>query len=928
MVRDKFLEIALQRKELKEEKLIKPAPIKYEKLSLPLVPKSTEPVNTKEKMSTKEELLEELANMRQKYAPFMRKFAPKAQNINTKIPIKNFIVDGKEDITIPHYCGPLGNATKVYESEFSIDSFENKAVYICFKGADYIAEVYVNDVCVGMHEGFFAHFEFEITDVAKKGKNKLKVILKNDFVYNSNGRNGHSDSEKFEGDKLYAATGLGYDDPQIGWHHCPPGMGIYDEVYAEVRNRLNIADLFVRPNLCDGSAELWVEIENSDYKIKNVSFEMSLYGQNFEETVSENICYVPSDEGHGNPQHGRNLYKISIPVPNVRVWDIETPYLYNMHVSVKEDGEVTDIGSVTFGMRSFSQDVDTVPKGMFYLNGRKIKLRGANTMGFEQQDVLNGDFEQLIDDILLAKICNMNFLRITQRPVQDEVYEYCSMLGIMTQSDLPLFSCMRRNKVCEGIRQAEEMIRHVRRHACNVVVSYINEPFDKTYPPYRYHRQLTRAELEEFFKACDFVVKLNHPDCVIKHVDGDYTQPDMSGQNCLPDNHTYTLWYNGHEIRFGELYKGYWQKVAPDWYYGCGEFGTEALDFPDLMRRRYPKEWIREPFTPANIIASQSATCHSAFFDTPDTLEDWCKMTQQHQAFATTVMTEAFRRDPRMITFAIHLFIDAWPSGWMKTIMDCERNPKPAYFAYRNALEPIIVSIRSDRFTYYEGEKVSLETYVCNDTANEGTENHKMVFELYDGDKMIMQTESSAMFKAGTTTYVGNAEFEITGVDDRKTYTLKAILTESGKAINYNVFCFEVFKRRKFTKNDDIVFISDLEMGEHEIAGEKVTVMRAEHVCDLTYFASRKTGHPCVAEFKPNDFNMWYSAKEDMIMPIAEKTFIAEGFTPILIFGDAKMGKLFAGVKEYQGRKYVISLIDHRTENPVAERYLENIYKL
>ena len=50
-------------------------------------------------------------------------------------------------------------------------------------------------------------------------------------------------------------------------------------------------------------------------------------------------------------------------------------------------------------------------------------------------------------------------------------------------------------------------------------------------------------------------------------------------------------------------------------------------------------------------------------------------------------MTEAFRRDPRMQSFAIHLFIDAWPAGWMKAIMDRERQPKPAYFAVRDVLK-------------------------------------------------------------------------------------------------------------------------------------------------------------------------------------------------------------------------------------------------
>jgi hypothetical protein len=66
-------------------------------------------------------------------------------------------------------------------------------------------------------------------------------------------------------------------------------------------------------------------------------------------------------------------------------------------------------------------------------------------------------------------------------------------------------------------------------------------------------------------------------------------------------------------------------------------------------------------------------------------------------------MAEAFRRDNRMVSFAIHLFIDAFPSGWMKTIMDCDRNPKPAYFAYRDSLSPILASVRTDRLTYFSG---------------------------------------------------------------------------------------------------------------------------------------------------------------------------------------------------------------------------------
>ena len=506
----------------------------------------------------------------------------------------------------------------------------------------------------------------------------------------------------------------------------------------------------------------------------------------------------------------------------------------------------------------------------------------------------------------------------------------------MTQSDLPLFGVMRRTKFAEGLRQAEEMAKIVRKHPCNVVVTYINEPIenfdchiglDHTGRGAA-HRHLTRDELEVFFVSCDNIVKLNHPDCVIKHIDGDYAAPDLSGQNCMPDNHCYTLWYNTHGIPFNQLYKGYWQNVLPDWYYGCGEYGIEGMDFADLMKRRYPKEWLKEPFDPGNIVGAQAKGNHYNFFDTPDTLEGWVESTQKHQAWGTRMMTEAFRRDPRMATIAIHLFIDAWPSGWMKTIMDCERTPKPAYFEYRNALEPVMVSLRSDRFTYFEGEKVSIEAYVCNDTNESG--NAKLVFELYDGDNLIMQSEQDASFDANTCSYIANAEFIAAKVDDRKKYTLKAILIKDNKACTYNTFDFEVFEKLPYIeKNEDVEIITGLEPGEYEIAGETVKVEVTRWGWDLFHlFVSRKTGHKAVEEFKEFDFSMWYDKEKDMIMPIGPKKFTAEGFTPILISEGAYNNTMVAGVKEYEGKKYVISLLDAREENPVAERFMNNLRSL
>ena len=175
---------------------------------------------------------------------------------------------------------------------------------------------------------------------------------------------------------------------------------------------------------------------------------------------------------------GQNLYKVRIPATSLRRWEPDAPWLYQIQLKLlDETGSVVDTHRSQFGFRTFRQQTEKEPRGMFFLNERPIRLRGANTMGFEQQDVMRGDDAQLIDDILLAKLCHMNFWRITQRPVQQKVYDFCDRLGLMVQTDLPLFSCLRRRQFCEAVRQAEEMERHIRSHACCILSTYINEPF-------------------------------------------------------------------------------------------------------------------------------------------------------------------------------------------------------------------------------------------------------------------------------------------------------------------------------------------------------------------------------------------------------------------------------------------------------------------
>lgn len=985
-----------------------------------------------EKMTSKEQLQQELIRMRELYKPFMEDHSPqlaakrKSRNldvfdwrIETDEDKKDFIriLSGGGDWEkkkIPHYGGPLGKVSTYYRTEFDLqaEDINQGAVFICFKAVDYKAHVFMNGCYLGSHEGFFAPFEFEFSACARVGSNTLVVKVDNDFVPLENEAEW-TNGVRYAGDKIYGATGMGYDDPERGWHHCPPGMGIYQDVYVEARPRVFIHDIFVRPMEDLESAEVWVEVFNLDVLPVDIYLELSLYGRNFTDIVFENLGYKPDtgiavglgdslteskllNEGRLNStiplyiDKGVNRLIIPIKIPDARLWDMDTPWLYQIQVKLVMDETTIDTGKKQFGMRSFKLDMEEEPKGTFRMNNREIRLRGAVTMGHEQQCVAKGDLDQLRDDILLAKICNVNYFRLIHRPVQQEVYDYCDMLGLLLQTEMPLFAALSRSQFCEGVRQAAELERYVRSHPCNIMVDYVDEPFPNGMN--KPQRNLTRNELEEFFKANDIVVRLNNPDRVIKHVDGDYDPPSTD----LPDNHCYPLWYNGHGIDIGKLNKGYWMTVKPGWNYSCGEFGSEALDPVSVMKKYYPKEWLpqneeeEKQWSPNRIKAAQTGNFHYFFFDTQDNLEDWVRESQKYQAWATRFMTEAFRRDNRMVGFALHLLIDAFPAGWMKAVMDVERTPKEAYFAYREVLAPLLPNFRTDRFNYYSGEEISLEAWICND-GEDNSENVSLKFMVEMDSVIIASAKGRAEMPACSSRFQGYFKFKAPDVKERTSLCIRFGLSKpGGEIINDTKLVIEVYpaivegmpetasiigsnkgiaaclaeqmnlnlmeieyvkaggiilvdnyagyKKQessvlKLVEEGSKVLFLELEEGIYEIAGSMVEVKAAGML--PMHFVSRNTGHPLVEGFKPYDFKLWYDPAEDCITPIIDNTFKAPDFVPILTSGNTddkgEWGSALAAAEKKTGSGSIficqLKLKGRLNVEPAAAIFLSKLLK-
>ncbi|MCX8053886.1 MAG: beta galactosidase jelly roll domain-containing protein, partial [Armatimonadetes bacterium] len=275
-----FAHIASKRMDEHAEDLVEPSPPDLPNLVLPLDELNPNALfQPSKKIDSPIKLRRELLKQRRLNARFLRNFAPKAESQRISVELVEFDwrEQTEEDLTnfagtlaghgewkkvsIPHYGPPLGRRVTYYRTTFDLteEMLTKGSLFIRFKGVDYRAHAFVNDAYIGSHEGFFALFEFDFTRVAKMGTNVLLVKVENDAIFMGNDSWGE-DGEKYEGDKLYAATGPGYDEPVIGWHHCPPGMGIYQSVFVEARPRIFISDVFVRPLLEESRAEAWVEV--------------------------------------------------------------------------------------------------------------------------------------------------------------------------------------------------------------------------------------------------------------------------------------------------------------------------------------------------------------------------------------------------------------------------------------------------------------------------------------------------------------------------------------------------------------------------------------------------------------------------------------------------------------------------------------------
>jgi hypothetical protein len=325
--------------------------------------------------------------------------SPRADSRSTNVP---WIIQG----AFPDYHGVAW-----YWRDFvaSANPHAGGRYLLRFQAVDYAAEVWVNDISVGTHEGGESPFVLDVTCAVKPGgANRVAVRVLNPTV------------EPIDG------ITLGQTAHGIKRYPLSPGAvynagGIVDSVALMMCPAVYVDDLFVRPDSKTGVIRVDITIRNASVESTPVLFELAVAPAAGGPTLATVLFRCPAPSGD-------TLVQSQLQVPNPHLWELNDPYLYRVTARVwAEKSESFDDRSVRCGFREFRFD-----NGYFRLNGRRVFPRGPlNLIQYPVGHTVPLDPDYLRRDVLAMKSMGMNIVRACFGGMTARQLDIYDEMGIM-----------------------------------------------------------------------------------------------------------------------------------------------------------------------------------------------------------------------------------------------------------------------------------------------------------------------------------------------------------------------------------------------------------------------------------------------------------------------------------------------------------------
>lgn len=321
-----------------------------------------------------------------------------------------------------------------------------------FWQVDYLADVWVNGVHVGRHEGGEEVFEFDVTEAVRPGVNRLAVRVVCPGDQPVDGLTRQNTPQR----------GRACATPPGGEYQCG---GLLDSVELRICPAVRIDDLRVQPDWKTGDVRVLATVRNAGKErsasrlrlaLAPASSGEALLSQEFERTV----------------EPGETRVEAVLKVPRPHLWSLGDPFLYRVTARVGAD-EVSE----RFGFRDFR-----FADGAFRLNGWRIFLRCShtgNTVPAPEYRIPR-DPELLRRDLLNSKVMGFNMIRFFGSVPRRYQLDLCDEIGLLVYEESAAnWQWQDSPQMAQRFDTAVRgMIVRDRNHPCVVLWGLLNETHD------------------------------------------------------------------------------------------------------------------------------------------------------------------------------------------------------------------------------------------------------------------------------------------------------------------------------------------------------------------------------------------------------------------------------------------------------------------
>ncbi len=560
-----------------------------------------------------------------------------------------------------------------------------------FAGVDYTADVWLNGIYLGHHEGYFAPFSFVVGNAVKPGASNL-LAVRVDSPYET--------PEAWSLHKRLIKGVFSHHDTRPGGAWSPRGQdgntgGIWASVTLRLTSRLRLLELRVRPEVDPATGiaaprvELTVDLAGPPDQMAD--FAVVLAPDNFAGRASESLRFSRPLKA------GPNEVVLLLPPRAVELWwpwEQGEPRLYRLAVTASLGGQIRDRRETVLGFRTVAQE----SSGTWRINGRRTFLRGTNYISTQWLSEMTP--QRFAFDVGLMKAANVNVVRVHAHVEPEAFYRACDEAGLLVWQDFPLQWGYTDEPAfaAEAERQAVAMVDLLFDHPAVVVWSLHNEPpWDADWMRYRYPDYDPEQNRALDLKLHD-TVAARDPSRVT-HLASSTTE------------HPWYGWYSGSWLDYGKPAK------VPL----ITEFGAQALPGLSALRRFLAEDELWPETDAAWAVweyhnFQRKETFENAGVEKGASIDELIANTQGYQARLIQLAAESYRRQRYAPVTGIFqfMFVESWPSmSW--GLLDTWRQPKAGYQALRDAYQPVMPSVEWQRLRFKPGEEVALGLWVVND---------------------------------------------------------------------------------------------------------------------------------------------------------------------------------------------------------------------